>query len=81
MTHREKLFKLHSRAMVKTLVLIDYEGRYISDDGLCGVTCDPINNDKRIELYIRMQEALKARDELARRIMEQKIQIDSPYLS
>lgn len=81
MTHREKLYKLHSSAMVKTLVLMDYEGRYVSEDGLCGVSCDPINYDKRMELYARMQEAIERRDQLAQKIMEQKIQIDSAYLA
>ena len=80
MSHKEKLWKLHSRAMVKTLVLMEYEKKYISEEGLCGVACDPINYETRMELYVKMQDAVNKRDELAKLVNEKKIHIDSPFV-
>ena len=79
MSYKEKLLKLHSVAMAKTLVLMDYEAKYITYKEECGEICDPAHYEKRMELYFKMQEALAKRDDLAKVIMANKIKIEEAY--
>jgi hypothetical protein len=79
MTYKEKLIELHLRAKEKLKVCLIYETKVRDQDELCDDICDAEHVDKRMQMYAELQDALNDRNELARKVNEGNIDINTEY--
>jgi hypothetical protein len=80
MTYKEKLIEFHLLAKEKLKVCLIYETKVRDQDELCDDICDAQHLEKRMQMYAELQNALNDRNELARKVNEGNIDINSEYI-
>jgi hypothetical protein len=79
MTYKEKLLELHQIAKDKLKWCLIYEAKVRDQDELCDDICDLEHLDKRMQLYADLQNALNARDSLAKWVNENGVDVRSEW--
>jgi hypothetical protein len=79
MTYKEKLLELHKISKDRLKDCLLYETKIRDQDEICDDICDVEHLDKRMQLYSRLQNAIEDRNQLAKWINENSIDVNAPY--